>query len=74
MTSDNAAAFIVNTNKFNVSYQEALGIRKKDLLSDSDKRLVQTTESIEKIYDSYQNKNDKVREYNTLQNNSELDA
>lgn len=73
MISDNTATFIVNTNKFNVSYQDALGIRKKDLLSDSDKRLVQTTKSIEKIYDSYQNKNNKVKEYNTLQNNYNME-
>lgn len=69
MTSDNTATFIANANKFNVSYQDALGIRKQDLLSDSDKRLVQTTKSIEKIYDSYQNKNNKVKEYDTLQHN-----
>ncbi|MDE1845389.1 MAG: hypothetical protein KGI10_08690 [Thaumarchaeota archaeon] len=68
MASDNAANFIENTNKFYVSYQDAIGIRKKDLLSDSDERLVQTTQNIEKIYDSYQDKN-KVKEYNTLQNN-----
>ena len=69
MASDNTATFIANANKFNVYCQGALGIRKKDLLSESDKRLVQTTKSIEKIYDSYQNKNNKVTEYNTLQNN-----
>ena len=69
MATDNTATFIANANKFNVSYQDALGIRKKDLLSDSDKRLVQTTKSIEKIYDSYENENNKVKEHNTLQNN-----
>ena len=73
MASDNAATFIANANKFNVSSQDALGIRKKDLLSDSDKRLVQTTKNIEKVYDSYQN--NKVKKYDTLQNNpGELDA
>jgi hypothetical protein len=69
MASDNTANFIVNTNKFYVLYQDALGIRKKDLLSDSDKRLVQTTKNIEKTYDLYRNKNNKVKEYNTSQNN-----
>ena len=69
MISDNTASFIENINKFYVSCQDTAGFRKKDLLSDSDKRLVQTTNSVGKIYDSYQNNNDKVKEYNTLQNN-----
>ena len=74
MASDNTATFIEYANKFNVSCQDALGT-KKDLLSDSDKRLVQTTKSVEKIYDSYQNKNNKAKEHNTLQNNpGELDS
>ena len=69
ITSDNAATFIENANKFYVSYQDAIGVRKKDLLSDSDKRLVQTTKSIGKMYDSYSNENNRVKKYNTTQNN-----
>ena len=69
IASDNVASFIENMNKFHASCQDVIGIGKKDLLSDSDKRLVQTTKSVGKIYDSYQNNNDKVKEYNTLQNN-----
>lgn len=70
MASDNAASFIENANKSCISYQDVIGIRKKDLLSDSDKRLVQTTKNIEKIYDSYQNKNNNVKEDNTARNNA----
>lgn len=69
MASDNAASFMENANKFCISYQDAMRIRKKDLLSDSDKRLVQTTKNVEKIYDSYQNKNNNVKENNTARNN-----
>jgi hypothetical protein len=71
MASDNAASFIENANKSCISYQDVIGIRKKDLLSDSDKRLVQTTKNIEKIYDSYQNKNNNVKENNTARNNAQ---
>ncbi|MFZ0184662.1 MAG: hypothetical protein WAL88_07505 [Nitrosotalea sp.] len=69
MASDDVASFIENTNKFYVSYQDAIGIRKKDLLSDSDKRLVQTTKDIQKMYDSYPNKNNGIKESNTAQSN-----
>ena len=75
MASDNVASFMENANKFCISYQDAIGVRKKDLLPDSDKRLVQTTKNIKKIYDSYQNKNNNVKENNTARNNDrELDA
>ena len=67
MASDNTATFIANANKFCISYQDALGIRKKDLLSDSDKRLVQTIKSIDKIYDSYQQEN-RIKKHNTAKN------
>jgi hypothetical protein len=75
MSSDNAASFMENANKFCISYQDAMRIRKKDPLSDSDKRLVQTTKNVEKMYDLYQNKNNNVKENNTsLNNDREFDV